>query len=217
MSGLLSFFGALLLEVFLPVLPPRLGRWIFVSHVFARASAENVHNMLDKLFAIALRLHRMDRSASMISMDLLLACHLANTTCTIMNVMTTPIFIIASRLQLHAFFLVVAVRSFLHVLMVVAVNSYFQLKSVVFSKASIEAAAARACVSGSRTSFARAALPTQVRTFFSDINPHLSRIDASTARSITFKLSTECLPQRRNNINSRRVSRLDGVMRFQQN
>ena len=41
-----------------------------------------------------------------------------------MNIMTALIFINVSRL--HAFFLVVAVCTFLHVLVVVAVNSYFQ-------------------------------------------------------------------------------------------
>ena len=46
--------------------------------------------------------------------------------------MTTLIFIIVS--WLHAFFLVVAVRSFLHALMVVAVNYYFQQLSVPFTR-----------------------------------------------------------------------------------
>ena len=58
------------------------------------------------------------------SADLLLACYLANATCAITNIMTTLIFIIVS--QLHAFFLVVPVRSSLHVIVVVAVISYFQ-------------------------------------------------------------------------------------------
>ena len=40
--------------------------------------------------------------------------------------MATPIFIILIVSRLHAFFLVVPVRSSLHVLMVVAVISYFQ-------------------------------------------------------------------------------------------
>ena len=57
-------------------------------------------------------------------LDLLLACYLANAACAIMNIMTALIFIIVSRL--HAFFLVVPVGSSLHVLVVVAVISYFQ-------------------------------------------------------------------------------------------
>ena len=70
------------------------------------------------------RLHRIARSTAFTaSIDLLLACSLANATCAIMNIMTTLIFIIIS--WLHAFSLVVVVRSFLHVLMVVAVNYYF--------------------------------------------------------------------------------------------
>ena len=80
--------------------------------------------MLDKLFVTVFRLHRMARSAAVAtSRDLLLACYLANTTCAITNIMTTLIFIIVSRS--HAFFLVVAVRSFL-VLMAVAANCCFQ-------------------------------------------------------------------------------------------
>ena len=61
--------------------------------------------------------------------DLLLAC-LANATCAITNIMTTLIFIIVSRS--HAFFLVVPVRSSLHVLVVVVVISYFQHAVVLF-------------------------------------------------------------------------------------
>ena len=57
------------------------------------------------------------------SADHLLACSLANAACAIMNVMTTLIFIIVSRL--HAFSLLVVVFSFLHALMVLAVNCYF--------------------------------------------------------------------------------------------
>ena len=58
------------------------------------------------------------------SADFLLVCSLANTACAIVNIMTTLIFIIVS--WLHVFFLVVAARSLLHVLVVVAVNYYFQ-------------------------------------------------------------------------------------------
>ena len=53
---------------------------------------------------------------------------LANSTCTIINIMTALIFIIVSRL--HALFLVVAVRSLLHALVVVAVKYYFQQEGV---------------------------------------------------------------------------------------
>ena len=56
----------------------------------------------------------MPRSTTIMFIDLLLACYLANTTCAITNIMTTLIFIIVSRL--HAFFLVVVVRSSLQVL-----------------------------------------------------------------------------------------------------
>ena len=51
-----------------------------------------------------------------VHVDLLLACYLANATCAIINIMATLIFVILIISQLHAFFLVVAVRSFLHVL-----------------------------------------------------------------------------------------------------
>ena len=67
---------------------------------------------------------RIARSSTAVFTDLLLACYLANATCAIANIMTTLIFIIVSRL--HPFFLVVPVRSSLHVLVVVAVISYFQ-------------------------------------------------------------------------------------------
>ena len=80
--------------------------------------------LLDKQLVTMFRLHRIARSSTSMFMDLLLACYLANTTCAITNIMTALIFIIVSRL--HAFFLVVAVRSFLHVLVSVAVNYYFQ-------------------------------------------------------------------------------------------
>ena len=68
----------------------------------------------------------MARSSTAVFMDLLLACYLANTACAITNIMTALIFIILIVSRLHAFFLVVPVRSSLHVLMVVAVISYFQ-------------------------------------------------------------------------------------------
>ena len=48
--------------------------------------------------------------------DLLLVCYLANATCAIINIMTNLIFIILIVSRLHAFFLVVAVRSSLHAL-----------------------------------------------------------------------------------------------------
>ena len=75
--------------------------------------------LLDKLFVTVFRLHRTARSAAFtVSMDLLIVCYLANAACAIINIMTAPIFIIVSRL--HALFLVVPDRSFLHVLVAVA-------------------------------------------------------------------------------------------------
>ena len=59
-------------------------------------------------------------------LDLLLACYLANATCAIINIMTTLIFIILIVSRLHAFFLVVPVRSSLHMLVAVAAIPYFQ-------------------------------------------------------------------------------------------
>ena len=60
---------------------------------------------------------------NLLSADLLLVCTLANATCANANMMTALIFIIVSRL--HAFFLVVVVRSFLHVLVaVVAIHQH---------------------------------------------------------------------------------------------
>ena len=55
------------------------------------------------------RLHRIARSSAAVFADLLLACHVANAACAIMNIMTTLIFIIVSRLP--AFFPLVVVRS----------------------------------------------------------------------------------------------------------
>ena len=82
--------------------------------------------MLDKLFVTVFRLHRIARSASItISTDLLLACYLANVTCTITNIMTALIFIIVS------WFPVVVARSCIHVLVAVAVNPCFQ-QAVLF-------------------------------------------------------------------------------------
>ena len=76
-------------------------------------------------FATIFRLHRIARSSTTaMFIDLLLACYLANATCAVINIMTALIFIIV--FWLHAFFLVVPVRSSLHVLVVVAVISYFQ-------------------------------------------------------------------------------------------
>ena len=68
----------------------------------------------------------MARSSTAMFADLLLACYLANATCAIANVVTTLIFVILIVSRSHAFFLVVAIGSFLHALMVVAVISYFQ-------------------------------------------------------------------------------------------
>ena len=83
--------------------------------------------LLDKLFVTMFRLHRTARSTSItMSIDLLLACYLANAACAIANVMTALIFIILIVSLAHAFFLVVPVRSSLHTLMVVAGISYFQ-------------------------------------------------------------------------------------------
>ena len=82
--------------------------------------------VLDKPFVTMFRLHRTARSSTSVFVDLLLACYLANTTCAIMNIMATLIFIILIVSRLHAFFVVVPVRSSLHVLVVVAVISYFQ-------------------------------------------------------------------------------------------
>ena len=82
--------------------------------------------MLDKLFVTVFRLHRTARSSTAMFVDLLLVCYLANTTCAITNIMTTLIFIILIVSQSHAFSLVVPIRSSLHVLVEVAVISYFQ-------------------------------------------------------------------------------------------
>ena len=65
-------------------------------------------------------------SSTSVFADLPLACYLANTTFTITNIMTTLIFIILIVSGSHAFFVVVPVHSSLHVLVVVAVISYFQ-------------------------------------------------------------------------------------------
>ena len=82
--------------------------------------------LLDKLFVTVFRLHRTARSAVLFaaSADLLLACSLANAACAIANAVAAPIFIIVS--LLHAFFLVVAAPSFLHVLVAVVANCCFQ-------------------------------------------------------------------------------------------
>ena len=82
--------------------------------------------MLDKLFVTMFRLHGTARSSTNVFIDLLLVCYLANTTCAIINIMTTLIFIILIVSRLHAFSLVVPIRSFLHVLVEIAVISYFQ-------------------------------------------------------------------------------------------
>ena len=82
--------------------------------------------MLDKLFVTAFQLHRLARSSTVVFVDLLLACYLANATCAIMDVVAALIFIILIVSRSHAFCLVVPVRSSLHALVVVAVISYFQ-------------------------------------------------------------------------------------------
>ena len=51
-------------------------------------------DMLDKLFVTMFRLHRIARSSTTMFIGLLLVCYLANTTCAIINIMTTLIFII---------------------------------------------------------------------------------------------------------------------------
>ena len=81
--------------------------------------------LLDNLLVPVFQLHRTAPSAVFtMSADLLPACSLANATCAIANIMTALIFIIVSRL--HAFFLVVAVLSFLHALVAVVVIPHFQ-------------------------------------------------------------------------------------------
>ena len=88
---------------------------------------ENRCWILDSLSPCSSCIGWLDLLLLLVFMDLLLAvCYLANTTCAIINIMTTLIFIILIVSQLHAFFLVVAVRSSLHVLVVVAVIPYFQ-------------------------------------------------------------------------------------------
>ena len=81
---------------------------VFIPHVFAWTSADNIHNVLGKQLVTVFRLHRIARSSTSVFVDLLLVCYLVNTACAIMNIMTTLIFIIVS--LLHAFFLVVPVR-----------------------------------------------------------------------------------------------------------
>ena len=82
------------------------------------------------------RLHPIARSTSVtMSIDLLLACYLANAACVVSNSMTALIFIIVS--WLHAFFLVVVVRSSLHALVAVAVNHCFQQHLITLSWACI--------------------------------------------------------------------------------
>ena len=80
-------------------------------------------SLLDKQFASIFRLYRIARSSTILLLNLLLV-YLVNTTCAIINIMANLIFTIVSRL--HAFFLVVPIRSSLHALVVVAVISYFQ-------------------------------------------------------------------------------------------
>ena len=105
--------------------------WIGIVHNALAGHFDKIHqclfmilNLLDKLCVTTFWLHQMARSAAILmSMDLLLACYLANATCAIMNVMHTPIFIIVS--QSHAFFPVCVVRSPPHVFVAVAVNPCF--------------------------------------------------------------------------------------------
>ena len=68
--------------------------------------------------------------------DLLLACHLVNTTCAVANIMANLIFTIVS--LLHAFFLVVPIRSSLHAPVEVAVISCFQHTPAVQSNDLVE-------------------------------------------------------------------------------
>ena len=77
-------------------------------------------------FATMFWLHRIARSSTAVFADLLLVCSLADATCAVANVMTALIFIILIVSQLHAFFLVVPVRSSLHALVAVAIISCFQ-------------------------------------------------------------------------------------------
>ena len=77
-------------------------------------------------FATVFQLCRTARSSTTVFMDLLLVWYLAITTCAIINIMTTLFFVILIVSRLHAFFVVVPVRSSLHVIVVVAVISYFQ-------------------------------------------------------------------------------------------
>ena len=90
--------------------------------------------MLDKLFVTMFRLCRIARSSTTVFVDLLLACCLADAACAIMNIMTALIFIILIVSRLHAFSLVVPIRSSLHVLVEVAVISYFQQKAARFKE-----------------------------------------------------------------------------------
>ena len=70
-------------------------RCVFISHVFAWASADNIYNMLGKHFASMFRLYRIARSSTILFLNLLLVC-LVNTTCAITNIMANLIFTIVS-------------------------------------------------------------------------------------------------------------------------
>ena len=89
---------------------------LFYQSQISLQDSQSCMQLLDKLFATAFRLHRTAWSTAIMFINLLLACYLANATCAIINIMATLIFVILIVSQLHAFFLVVAVRSFLHVL-----------------------------------------------------------------------------------------------------
>ena len=86
--------------------------------------------LLDKPFVTVFRLHRIARSSTAMFTDLLLVCCLANATCAVTNIVTALIFIILIVSWSHAFFLVVPVRSFLHVLVAVAAISCFRHHSI---------------------------------------------------------------------------------------
>ena len=104
--GLLPFFGVLLFEAFLPVLPPLLG-----VHLFLMFLLELQRIMFTTCWANCLsllfRLHRAARSSTSVFADLLLACCLADTACAVANVVATLTFIILIVSRVHAFFLVV--------------------------------------------------------------------------------------------------------------
>ena len=82
------------------------------SSCFRLSSADNDDNVLDHTFVLMFQLHWIAQSA-----DLLPACYMANTACTIVVIVIALIFVIASRL--HAFLLVVLVHLLHHALVAV--------------------------------------------------------------------------------------------------